>query len=201
MDPLSLLRDFTIAKRQVVVEGDEIAFGDRRFGAETLTNYRSKTGEFYPLNALVLFIQYADASVTDYLRATQNAKVPFIKTVDKGDLLAYLRGKSDSSLQVQIGVPAQHANREQSAKHQRVGEVSGVTEGPEGLSARTIRLARRKHAAHLQTLAALRHARCRHSWRSAPDLSSTSSEANGQAKPRSDIWATSVGPTPAFFDK
>jgi hypothetical protein len=43
MDPLSLLREYTIARKEFQMDGDTVTFGDERFDLTTPTAYKSSS--------------------------------------------------------------------------------------------------------------------------------------------------------------
>ena len=88
MDPLSLLRTFTINNEldHVVESGSEIEFGNRySFDKTALTTYKSSQGkgDFYDLQSVLFFIKNVDLPLKDYFTGTRNAGVAQIKQLDK----------------------------------------------------------------------------------------------------------------------
>ena len=58
-DPLTLLREYTIAKKTVTREGGHIVFDRTRFAASALTAYRGGDG-FYSIESLWFMLQHAE---------------------------------------------------------------------------------------------------------------------------------------------
>jgi len=57
MDPLQLLRQFTIEKRPVTEDGDRLVFGDLSCIRTAETNYKTHKGEYYALETLHFLLQ------------------------------------------------------------------------------------------------------------------------------------------------
>lgn len=96
MDPLSVLRDYTIRGEldQVKLVGDVYNFGDDySFRKNIETAYRSKQGGFYTLDSLVFFVKNIHMKHTDYMNAARAAKLQFATFTDRKPLLDYLEGR------------------------------------------------------------------------------------------------------------
>ncbi|KAK9823446.1 hypothetical protein WJX72_002818 [[Myrmecia] bisecta] len=106
MDPLTVLRDFTIRGQldDVVVRGDRMEFGNSyNFPKAAPTPFKSMQGkgEFYPLDALLLFLQNRHLRTGDYMKAAKDAGLSHVHFTDRRDLEDYLTGKSDTSAYIQ----------------------------------------------------------------------------------------------------
>jgi len=99
VDPLQLLREYTMARRPVVLEGDHLVFGEVRLPRATETAFRSLKGQGppYTLDACWFLLQHEDAKFPDYLVECSRRRFPKVSLVDKKDLLAYLSGRSTSA--------------------------------------------------------------------------------------------------------
>ena len=95
-DPLSQLRDFTISKKQISLEGNHIVFGATRFARNAPTAYKNKGG-FYPVDALWFLLQNAEAKPSEYITACKAQDIAAVSIVDKKAALAYLRGQVETS--------------------------------------------------------------------------------------------------------
>lgn len=107
-DPLQLLREFTISKRPVLLEGDALVFEDMRFPRSTETSFRSLkgAGAHYTLEACWFMLQHQDTKFADYLVECSKHRFPKVSLVDRKELVSYLTGKIDSSPYISLISPA-----------------------------------------------------------------------------------------------
>lgn len=107
MTPLELLREHTIKDHKVDVDGDDIVFShgtgpEKRILKTTLTTFRAKTSKkHYDLLAIFTCLKYATLAFGEYVKKCRAEKASMVSTVDKKELLAYLRGEIDQSSQIQ----------------------------------------------------------------------------------------------------
>ena len=95
-DPLTLLREFTTAKRKVVIDGEHIVFGKTRFAKDAPTAYKSSTGEFYPVSWLLCLAQQEEpVNAGLYVKATTAAGVKPVAFLDRKKVLDYLHGRAE----------------------------------------------------------------------------------------------------------
>lgn len=109
MDPLSVLRDYTIRgdMDKVKLVGDVYHFDDDyKFPKSVETAYRSKQGGFYTLDALVFFVQNTHIKHTDYMNAARNAKLQFATFTDRKPLQDYLEGRVVTNEAIELLPPA-----------------------------------------------------------------------------------------------
>ncbi|XP_051130195.1 protein CDC73 homolog [Andrographis paniculata] len=103
MDPLTLLRDYTIGNLldKIVRVKDEFRFGaDYSFPAAVETAYRSKNVQQtrrYSLETLVHFITNQHLKHTEYIQDARARRIPAVTLPDRKPLLDYLTGKVQSS--------------------------------------------------------------------------------------------------------
>lgn len=87
MDPLALLRDYTINNKKVVLDedADELIFDSVRYSRTTETAFRSKRGEGppYSLGAIWFVLQHADKKYADYMSEARKFKIPLVSLIDK----------------------------------------------------------------------------------------------------------------------
>jgi hypothetical protein len=105
MESLTLLRKWTMEKRtpELDLTANVVRFGSVSLPANTLTAwYSSQKDAFYTIAALVLFVKHADTPQSEYIRATGQARSTFVSTVERKELLAYLKGERDTSKQIQV---------------------------------------------------------------------------------------------------
>lgn len=108
VDPLQLLREYTMARRPVVMEGDNLVFGEIRLPRSTETAFRSLKGQgpHYTLDACWFLLQHEDTKFPEYLVECSKHRFPKVSLVDKKELIAYLTGRSSSSPHISIIAPA-----------------------------------------------------------------------------------------------
>ncbi|EQC37358.1 hypothetical protein SDRG_05575 [Saprolegnia diclina VS20] len=111
-DALDQVRAAVIANRPIEVEGSDVVFCtiDTESGAKSVTSrlpgdtptaFHSKaTKKSYDLLAVVTCVQYADLTFAEYLPKCRAISASLVSTVDKKELIAYLKGDIDSSVQV-----------------------------------------------------------------------------------------------------
>ena len=116
MDPLTLLREHTVAGQPVTLEGDHILFGVTRFARTAPTAYRASVasiaGGFYPVDALWFLLQNADAKQGEYVKTCKAQGIAAVSLVDKKGVLQYLRGEVESTRAIDwAGAPVVQARR------------------------------------------------------------------------------------------
>ena len=99
-DPLTLLRQFNIAKKPILDRDDQIVFETFSFLKTAKTNYvigRTTPKEYYTLEALLFILKNVNLSHPIYVQRAGAANVPVVRFPDRRDLLAYLNGEKDTS--------------------------------------------------------------------------------------------------------
>lgn len=104
---LRALRAHLIAGKSVHVEGDSLVFLDvsgselKRLPKHAPTAYHSKKlDKSYDLLAVHTCFKHADLSFSDYVLKCREEKAAMVSTVDKKELVAFLKGDIDSSPQI-----------------------------------------------------------------------------------------------------
>jgi hypothetical protein len=109
---LDHVRAAVIANRPIDVQDGEVVFfsintdtGEReethRFSGDTKTAFHAKnTGKSYDLLSIVMCAKCATMSFGDYAAKCRADKANIVSTIDKKELLAYLNGDIDTSVQV-----------------------------------------------------------------------------------------------------
>lgn len=136
MDPLSVLRDYTIRGdlAKVNLVGDVYHFGeDYSFRKNIETAYRSKQGGFYTLDALVFFVKNIHMRHTDYMNAARVQKLQYATFTDRKPLLDYLEGRVATNDAIELLPPAATAAAAPATewtggKHEEEPEVVGTDE-------------------------------------------------------------------------
>ncbi|KAF9920128.1 accessory factor associated with RNA polymerase II [Linnemannia zychae] len=116
-DPLSLLREFTIAKREPILvdasgatvqeltDATSVVFDDGtkqfKFARTTPTNYRrGASDEFYTLETLLFLLQRSTQSVAEYSLEGAQKMIPTVSILDKRLVLDYLQGATAHSANI-----------------------------------------------------------------------------------------------------
>jgi len=109
MDPLSVLRDYTIRGdlESIKVVGEDFHFGeDYRFPSNIDTAYRSKQGSLYTLECLVFFLRNAHLKHTEYMQQARLQKLQTVNFTDRKPLQDYLEGKISTTDAIELVAPA-----------------------------------------------------------------------------------------------
>ena len=158
LDPLSLLRDFTINSKPVtlldadneptedIARASIIKFNDQaKFSRDEPTTYQKKgKDETYTLGSLVFFLKHKDVSFYSYLKSAVEAGLPGVSFADKGDIVSYLTGKTSTSASIiDKGSKRIHEGSESEpttkrAKSLQHGQELDVDQEADALAVRTI---------------------------------------------------------------
>eukprot|EP01018_Ginkgo_biloba_P022160 Gb_19881 [translate_table: standard] len=133
MDPLSVLRDYTIRGDldRITRQGGDFRFGDDyRFPCNIETAYRAKQGGLYTLESLVFFIKNARLKHTEYLQQARTQKLQIITYTDRKPLIDYLEGKVNSTDAIELVVP-----RDSNLKHWDAEDVEDYRPDEPGIGA------------------------------------------------------------------
>ncbi|CAH0394551.1 unnamed protein product [Bemisia tabaci] len=111
-DPLSLLRQYNINKKEIIERDNQIIFGEFSWPKNVNTNYlvygSGKDGaskEFYTLECLLFLLKNVSLSHPVYVRQAAADNVPGVRLPDRKDLLAYLNGKTNTSNSIDKSAP------------------------------------------------------------------------------------------------
>ncbi|KAH0550277.1 parafibromin-like [Cotesia glomerata] len=103
-DPLSLLREYNVNKKEIKERGDKIIFGEISWPKNIKTNYlaygSSKEGTektYYTLECLIFFLNSVQLTHPVYVRQAAAKNIPVVRRPDRKDLLAYLSGETTTS--------------------------------------------------------------------------------------------------------
>ncbi|KAF1317998.1 Parafibromin-like protein, partial [Globisporangium splendens] len=108
MAVLQDLREHLIKGKSVRVEGDDLVLADlngdalKTFPKHTPTAYHSKNSPDKKYDMLAVYTCYAHAALTfsDYVLRCRTEKATVVSTVDKKDLIAFLKGDIETSPQI-----------------------------------------------------------------------------------------------------
>jgi len=111
-DPLSLLRQYNVNKRDIVEKSGHICFGEYCWPKNVKTNYlvwgSTKDGpikEYYTLECLLFLLRNVNLQHPVYVRQAAAEGVPVVRRPDRKDLLAYLTGESVASQSIDRSAP------------------------------------------------------------------------------------------------
>ena len=101
-DPLTLLREFTIAKRPIELQGEHIVFGTTRFARSAPTAYRERggAGNYYTTDSLWFLLENVNEKHGPYVQKCGQQNIPPVSLPDKKLLLQYLKGEVTESSSV-----------------------------------------------------------------------------------------------------
>ena len=95
-DPLTLLREYTVAKKPITLEGDHIVFGSKlRFARKALTAFRASGGskEHYAIDTVWSLLQGKTGA--EYAKWVGEQNIDPVGFRDRKSLLAYLQGQGE----------------------------------------------------------------------------------------------------------
>lgn len=107
-DPLTLLRQFKIHKKEIGEDEKYISFDAVSFLKTAKTNYiicRTTPKEHYTLEALLFLLKNVHLSHPIYVQRAGAAKVPVVRFPDRKDLLAFLNGEKESTPSIDKSAP------------------------------------------------------------------------------------------------
>ncbi|EPQ15426.1 Parafibromin [Myotis brandtii] len=118
-DVLSVLRQYSIQKKEIVVKEDKVIFGGEfSWPKNVKTNYvvwgtgqEGRPKEYYTLDSILFLLDNVHLSHPVYVRRAATENIPVVRRPDRKDLLRYLSGEAstsasiDRSAPVEIGLP------------------------------------------------------------------------------------------------
>lgn len=112
-DPLSLLRQYNVSKKEIVERNGYICFGEYCWPKKTKTNYLSwqrsqdeiPTKNYYTLECLVYLLKNVQLQHSIYVRQAAAEHIPVVSRPDRKDLLAYLSGEINTSASIDRSAP------------------------------------------------------------------------------------------------
>ncbi|XP_031574369.1 parafibromin-like [Actinia tenebrosa] len=128
-DPLSLLRQFNINKKEIQEIEDEVIFDEFSFPKTAKTNYviiKSQPKEYYTLESLLFLLKNVHLSHPNYVQRAVGAKIPVVRLPDRRALLSYLNGETDTSASIDksapLEMPTQRSTTARIQANKRAGE-------------------------------------------------------------------------------
>lgn len=110
-DPLSILRQYNVNKKEIIERDNNIIFGEFSWPKTVKTNYlmyrSGKDGvkEYYTLECLLFLLKNVQLSHPVYVRQAAAENIPSVRRPDRKDLLAYLNGETASSANIDKSAP------------------------------------------------------------------------------------------------
>jgi len=111
-DPLSLLRQYNVNKKEITERGDTIIFGEFSWQKNVKTNYLAygsgKDGapkEYYTLECLLFLLKHVSLTHPTYVRKAAAENIPVVRRPDRKELLAYLNGETATSTAIDKSAP------------------------------------------------------------------------------------------------
>ena len=132
-DPLTLLRQFNINKKEISEDEKYISFDAVSFLKTAKTNYiicRTTPKEYYTIEALLFLLKNVHLSHPIYVQRAGAAKVPVVRFPDRKDLLAFLNGEKESTQSIDksapLELPVQRATSHSSKRPLQEGSSEGA---------------------------------------------------------------------------
>ncbi|XP_076056090.1 cell division cycle 73 hyrax isoform X1 [Oratosquilla oratoria] len=111
-DPLSLLRQYNVNKKEINTKGDNIIFGEFSWPKTVKTNYlvygSGKDGapkEYYTLECLLFLLKHVSLTHPGYVRKAAAENIPVVRRPDRKELLAYLNGETSTAAAIDKSAP------------------------------------------------------------------------------------------------
>lgn len=110
-DPLSILRQYNVNKKEIIERESNIIFGEFSWPKCVKTNYlmwgSGKDGakEYYTLECLLFLLKNVQLTHPVYVRQAAAENIPVVRRPDRKDLLAYLNGETATSVSIDKSAP------------------------------------------------------------------------------------------------
>ena len=126
IDPILLLRDYTIKQKKVRQEGEELILGATRVPLSAPTAWRKSGAEkHYTVGALWFYLSNRDAELKKYMSEAAILKVGIVSQPDKDSIVEYFTGKTDKT----DCIDEEYRAETQIAKHKKPTEGAKVVLG------------------------------------------------------------------------
>ncbi|XP_013166495.1 PREDICTED: parafibromin [Papilio xuthus] len=111
-DPLSLLRQYNVNKKEIIERDNQIIFGEFSWPKNVKTNYlmwgSGKEGnnkEYYTLECLLFILKNIQLTHPVYVRQAAAANISAVRRPDRKELLAYLKGETSTCASIDKSAP------------------------------------------------------------------------------------------------
>ncbi|XP_058516964.1 parafibromin-like [Ochotona princeps] len=156
-DILSVLRQYTIQKKEIVVKGDEVIFGEFSWPKNVKTNYvvwaaekKDRPREYYTLECILFLLRNVHLSHPVYVRRAAAENIPVVKRPDRKDLLGYLNGEASTCASIDRSLPLELGLQRSARVKRAADEVLAEAKKPRLENEECIRLDRERLAARLE---------------------------------------------------
>ncbi|XP_071379325.1 parafibromin-like [Centroberyx affinis] len=136
-DVLSVLRQYNVQKKEIVVEGDEVIFGELSWPKKAKTNYiisgtgkKGKPKEYYTLDTILFFLNNLHLFHPSYVQRAATENIPFVRRPDRKGLLSYLNGESSTSTSIDRSAPIEIGLQRPTQVKRAADEVSSEAKKP-----------------------------------------------------------------------
>uniref|UniRef100_A0A1B6EIT3 Parafibromin n=1 Tax=Cuerna arida TaxID=1464854 RepID=A0A1B6EIT3_9HEMI len=130
-DPLSLLRQYNVNKKEIIERDNQIIFGEFSWPKNVKTNYlmwgSGKDGspkEYYTLECLLFLLKNVTLSHPVYVRQAAAENIPVMRRPDRKDLLAYLNGETATSANIDKSAPLEIPTQVKRAPDESIESVA-----------------------------------------------------------------------------
>ncbi|XP_054272349.1 parafibromin [Macrosteles quadrilineatus] len=130
-DPLSLLRQYNVNKKEIIERENQIIFGEFSWPKNVKTNYlmwgSGKDGaskEYYTLECLLFLLKNVTLSHPVYVRQAAAENIPVVRRPDRKDLLAYLNGETATSANIDKSAPLEIPTQVKRAPDESIESVA-----------------------------------------------------------------------------
>ncbi|XP_049511439.1 parafibromin [Dermacentor silvarum] len=114
MDPLSLLRQFNITKKDISESNSHLFFGEYSWPKTVKTNYlvwgSGRDGaprEYYTLQCLLFLLRNVHLPDPVYVQQAAAENIPVVMQPDRKDILACLNGETATSVNIDKSAPVE----------------------------------------------------------------------------------------------
>ncbi|XP_061713858.1 parafibromin [Cydia pomonella] len=128
-DPLSLLRQYNVNKKEIVERDNQIIFGEFSWPKNVKTNYLmwgpGKEGsikEYYTLECLLFILKNIHLTHPVYVRQAAAANIPAVRRPDRKEILAYLNGETATCASIDKSAPLEIPTQVKRTHDNEVGE-------------------------------------------------------------------------------
>ncbi|CAN0342553.1 parafibromin [Lethenteron reissneri] len=156
-DVLSVLRQYNVQKKEIVVKGDEVIFGEFSWPKNVKTNYiiwgTGKDGqakEYYTLDSILFLLNHVHLSHPVYVRRAAAEIIPVVRRPDRKDLLAYLNGETATSTSIDKSAPLEIGLQRPTQVKRASEDTSSEPKKPRLEDAERVRLDKERLAARLE---------------------------------------------------
>lgn len=157
-DVLSILRQYNIQKKEIVVKGDEVIFGEFfSWPKNVKTNYviwgtgkKGQPREYYTLDSILFLLNNVHLSHPVYVQRAAAENIPVVRRPDRKDLLGYLNGEASTSASIDRSAPLEIGLQRSTQVKRAADEVLAEAKKPRIEDEECVRLDKERLAARLE---------------------------------------------------